>query len=44
MVEVDQSSPDKITLRYKVPEAEIVALSEKYDNTQLKGLPLEMLL
>lgn len=40
MVEVDQSSPDKITLRYKVPEAEIVALSEKYDNTQLKRVTL----
>lgn len=40
MVEVDQPSPDKIILRYRVPEAEIVTLSEKYDNTQLKRINL----
>jgi len=40
MVEVDQSRPDKIVLRYKAPEAEIVALTEKYDNTELKRINL----
>lgn len=40
MVEVDQSNPDKVILRYRVPEAEIVALTEKYDNTQLKRITL----
>jgi len=40
MVAVDQTNPDKIILNYKVPEAEIVALTEKYDNTQLKRITL----
>lgn len=40
MVAVDQSDPDKVILNYKVPEAEIVALTEKYDNTELKRITL----
>jgi subtilisin family serine protease len=40
MVTVDQSNPDKVILNYKVPEAEIIALTEKYDNTELKRITL----
>ena len=44
MVTVDQSNPDKVILNYKVPEAEIIELTEKYDNTELKRITLGMLL
>lgn len=38
MVEVDESNSEKIVLKYKVPEAEIVSLTEKFDNVQLKRI------